>query len=83
MPGIISMPGEGLACDIGMFMSTFCGEAPGEEVGIGMFMSIFCGEAPGDAAGVGMFISIFCCGEDCGFADAAGICIPGIVIFSF
>ena len=45
----------------------------------GMFISIF-GEALGDGDGIGMFISIFCCGEDWGFGEAAGICMPGIFI---
>src|SRR5882724_3339126 len=65
MPGMFPIaPGEGLAPGVGIFISIFCGDAPGDPEGIGMFISIFCGEACGfgEADGIcmpGIFISIF------------------------
>ena len=63
IPGIFPIaPGDGFAPGIGMFISIFCGDAPGEAPGIGMFISIFCGGEAcgfGRAAGIcipGMFI---------------------------
>src|SRR5437016_11777883 len=57
MPGMFPIaPGEGLAPGVGMCISIFCGDAPGDAEGIGMFICIFCGEAFGfgEAEGICM-----------------------------
>src|SRR5205085_1533171 len=47
---------DGLAPGIGIFMSIFCGDAPGDALGICILVSIFCGDADGDGLVCGMFI---------------------------